>query len=333
MILKSQIISSLVKLADSFVTTNEALNGAINRTYYENNWLTEDSYWLAINNWKSILNAENIQHFCNSYIYASSPKKIGIIMAGNIPMVGFHDLMCTLLSGHIAVVKPSSDDKYVMLYIIQFLKENGLNEHINIVERLDSIDAIIATGSNNSFRYFQHYFKHIPNLLRKNRKSIAILKGDESEADLNNLAHDVFQHYGLGCRNVSFLYLPEGMDITKILDHFMTYKELANHNKYANNYTYHRAILLMNGEQHLDTGFVLPKERLDINAPLACIHYAFYKNNEQVASFIQKNKEEIQCIVGNYSLEDIIPFGKAQNPEIQDFADNIDTLKFLENVL
>ena len=332
MISKSEIQSVLVKLGDSFNASNEALNEAIQKTYYENNWLTAESYWQAINHWKSILYTENLEIFSASYAFTSVPKKIGLIMAGNIPMVGFHDLLCTLLSGHNAIVKPSSDDKYVMLYIVDFLVTNGLIDRIHIVERLDSIDAVIATGSNNSFRYFQHYFKHIPNLLRKNRKSIAVLDGSESDEDLNNLAHDVFKHYGLGCRNVSFLYLPKNMDIVRILDHFMTYKELSNHNKYANNYTYHRAILLMNGEQHLDTGFVLPKERLDIHAPLACLNYAFYNSLGEVDEFVEKNTDEIQCIVGNYSHPDIVPFGKSQNPDIQDFADNIDTLKFLESV-
>ncbi len=332
MISKSEVLSCLVKLGDSFEESNDALNQAIHKTYYENNWLTAESYWLAINHWKSMLKLENLEAFSAPYSFATDPRKIGLIMAGNIPMVGFHDLLCTLLSGHIAVVKPSSDDKYVMLYIVDFLVMNGLVDRIQIVERMDAIDAVIATGSNNSFRYFQYYFKHIPNLLRKNRKSIAILNGSESDEDLQNLADDVFKHYGLGCRNVSFIYLPKTMEITRVLDHFMTYKELANHNKYANNYTYHRAILLMNGEQHLDTGFVLPKERLDINAPLACIHYAFYDSLEEVDDFIQNNTDEIQCVVGNYYHPSIVPFGKSQSPDIQDFADNIDTLKFLESV-
>lgn len=333
MISKSEILSILVQLGDSFNKSNEHLNGVIHKTYFENNWLTAESYWQAINHWKSLLTLEKLEVFSAPYAFTLVPKKIGLIMAGNIPMVGFHDLLCTLLSGHIAVVKPSSDDKYVMLYIIDFLVKNGLVDRINIVERLDSIDAVIATGSNNSFRYFQYYFKHIPHLLRKNRKSIAILNGSESNEDLENLAHDVFRHYGLGCRNVSFIYLPKSMDITRVLDHFMTYKELANHNKYANNYTYHRAILLMNGEQHLDTGFVLPKERLDIHAPLACIHYSYYNSEVEINDFIDKNTDELQCVVGNYSHPRIVPFGKSQNPDIQDFADNMNTLKFLENVI
>ena len=332
MILKSEIISILANLGDSFHESSEHLNGIVHKTYFENNWLTAESYWQAINHWKSLLTLKNLEEFSAPYAFTLVPKKIGLIMAGNIPMVGFHDLLCTLLSGHIAVVKPSSDDKYVMLYIVDFLVKNGLVDRIHIVERLDSIDAVIATGSNNSFRYFQYYFKHIPHLLRKNRKSIAILNGSESNEDLENLAHDVFKHYGLGCRNVSFIYLPKSMDITRVLDHFMTYKELANHNKYANNYTYHRAILLMNGEQHLDTGFVLPKERLDIHAPLACIHYSYYNSELEINDFIEKNTDELQCVVGNYSHPGIVPFGKSQNPEIQDFADNMDTLKFLESV-
>jgi hypothetical protein len=330
MINRTQLIAAFVNLGDSFRADNEKLNAAINRTYYENNWLTEESYWQALLHWKSTLTTANLENFIAPYKIAKTPKNIGVIMAGNIPMVGFHDLLCTLLSGHIAIVKPSSDDKYVMLYIINYLSAiKGLQDRVQVVERLEGLDGVIATGSNNSFRYFEHYFKNIPHLLRKNRKSMAVLSGQETSEELELLANDVFKHYGLGCRNVSFIYLPKSMNITRILDHFMGYKHLENHNKYANNYTYHRAILLMNGEQHLDTGFILPKERLDLLAPLACINYAYYQSKEDVKRFIEKNTEEIQCVVGNYSELDTIPYGKSQEPDLQDFADNINTLKFL----
>tara|TARA_B110000879_G_scaffold42684_1_gene60258 strand:- start:553 stop:1551 length:999 start_codon:yes stop_codon:yes gene_type:complete len=332
MISREDCINRFVELGKLFTADNEELSACIQRTYVENNWLIEDNYWQAIREWKTKLIPDNLLAFARDYTWSTSPKKVGIIMAGNIPMVGFHDLLCVLLSGHRANIKPSSDDKYVMLYIAKTLASLGLEEKITVVERLDKIDAVIATGSNNSFRYFEHYFKHIPNLLRKNRKSLAILDGTETDEQLKDLADDVFQYFGLGCRNVSLLFLPKSLDITRVLDNFMQYADLSNHNKFANNYTYHKALLLMNTEQHLDTGFLLPKERLELNAPLACINYAYYESDTEIQSFIQENESEIQCVVGNYSKLDTIPFGKSQRPDLQDYADNVNTLDFLQNL-
>jgi len=331
MIEQSKVIDALVHLGALLTSDNEDLQAATNRTYVENNWLTNENYALSITHWSATLSKDNLRKFAQPYHYTDTPKKVGVIMAGNIPLVGFHDLMCVLLSGHHAILKPSSDDKYVILYIVKVLISSGLGARLSIVERLDTIDAVIATGSNNSFRYFELYFKHIPNLLRKNRKSLAILSGKESGEELDALADDVFQYFGLGCRNVSLLLMPREMNITRVLDHFMKYKELANHNKYANNYTYHRALLLMNQEQHLDTGFALPKERMSLHAPLACIHYAYYDAPTEVDNFLSENQEDIQCIVGNYSSVANVALGSAQMPDLQDFADDADTMSFLSN--
>jgi hypothetical protein len=332
MIEQAKIIETLVGIGKIFTSPTDELTAAINRTYVENNWLTRENYALSIAQWADTLTTENLNTFAKEYTFSTSPKKVGVIMAGNIPLVGLHDLLCVLLSGHHAVIKPSSDDKYVMLYIAKILIDSGLGSRVTIVERLDNIEAVIATGSNNSFRYFELYFKHIPSLLRKNRKSLAVLSGQETEADLDALADDVFQYFGLGCRNVSLLLLPKNMDITSILDRLMKYKALADHNKYANNYTYHRALLLMNQEQHLDTGFALPKERLSLHAPLACIHYAHYEHISEVESFLSENREDIQCVVGNYSNLATVALGKAQKPDLQDFADGVDTMKFLNTL-
>ena len=331
MIEQSKVIDALVHLGALLTSDNEDLQAATNRTYVENNWLTNENYALSITHWSTTLSKDNLRKFAQPYHYTDTPKKVGVIMAGNIPLVGFHDLMCVLLSGHHAIIKPSSDDKYVILYIVKVLISSGLGARLSIVERLDTIDAVIATGSNNSFRYFELYFKHIPNLLRKNRKSLAILSGKESGEELDALADDVFQYFGLGCRNVSLLLMPREMNITRVLDHFMKYKELANHNKYANNYTYHRALLLMNQEQHLDTGFALPKERMSLHAPLACIHYAYYDNPADIDQFVSENQEDIQCIEGNYSSVANVALGSAQMPDLQDFADDADTMSFLSN--
>ncbi|MEN8696028.1 MAG: acyl-CoA reductase [Bacteroidia bacterium] len=334
MLNQQAIIDALVTLGNRFTSDNEQLEFSVAKTYVENNWLTKENYLLALQHWQSELTQDNLSKFCKPYTYVASPKKVGIIMAGNIPLVGFHDLLCVLLTGHSAVIKPSSDDKYVILLLVKWLQEIAphLTERLTIVERVKDIDAVIATGSNNSYRYFEHYFKSIPRLLRKNRKSMAVLDGTETPEQLSALADDVFQYYGLGCRNVSFIYLPRNLEIVKVLDVFMKYKELVNHNKYANNYTYHRALLLLNNEQHLDTGFALPKQRVSLHAPLACIHYEYYDDLAEVDTFIRENRDDIQCIVGNYPKDDSIPYGKAQKPDLQDFADGEDTMQFLSEL-
>ena len=334
MVSQEDLILAFCHLSSKLSQNNQDLNDAINQTYTNNNWLTPDNYWKSVNHWKDSLTQGNIQEFISDYPIVSIPQTVGIIMAGNIPMVGFHDLLCVLLMGHKAKVKLSSDDPYVINYFTRVLISFNpkLKNRISISEKLQSIEAVIATGSNNSFRYFESYFKHLPRLLRKNRKSIAILDGSETKKDLELLAHDVLTYFGLGCRNVSQLFIPHGQRIEDVLDAMTNYNDLINHNKYANNYTYHKALLLMNNEQHLDTGFLLPKKRQDLLAPLACIHYGFYESIDEVKAFINQNTNDIQCIVGNYSYTKAIPFGKAQYPDLNEFADNENTLQFLSTL-
>lgn len=335
MISKSELIAALVSMSTDLTAQNEKLNAAIHRTYVENNWLIQENYWNAISEWQNQLTTSLLYEFMSGYDVVAEPKKIGIIMAGNIPMVGFHDLLCVLLTGHIARIKTSSDDPYVIPVLCSILIEKlpALIERIQIVDRVNGIDAAIATGSNNSFRYFEQYFSKIPALLRKNRKSMAVLSGQETPEELASLSDDIFQYFGLGCRNVSLIFLPKNMPIVTVLDATMKYKELVNHNKFANNYTYHRALLLMNSEQHLDTGFALPKERKDLHAPLACLHYSFYDNIAEVEEFIENNKNDLQCIVGNYCSVASTTLGSSQKPDLQDFADGENTLNFLTSSL
>ena len=334
MILREDLVKAFCRLSSKLDLTNQDLVDAINKTFSNNSWLTPENYWKSINHWKSSLTKENIEDFIAKYTVTKNPQTIGVIMAGNIPMVGFHDLLCILLMGHKAQIKLSSEDPYVISYFTSVLKtiNSNLKDRIIIADKLHSIDAVIATGSNNSYRYFESYFKHLPRLLRKNRKSIAVLDGTETEKELKLLADDVLTYYGLGCRNVSQIFIPRDQEIEKVLDAMINYRDVINHHKYANNYTYHKALLLLNNEQHLDTGFLLPKERRNILAPLACIHYEYYDTIKEVETFIQENKEDIQCIVGNYSSTKKIPFGKAQSPDLKDFADNINTLDFLSTL-
>ena len=334
MLTQKEVISAISKLADWCAIPNDQLNAAISKTYLYNNWLTTSNYKKALNNWLPLLTKAKLTAFSQEYSFTEQPKKVGIIMAGNIPMVGFHDLLCVLLSGNIAVIKPSSDDKDVIPLLMQNLIEiePRLKSQIEITERLEKIDAVIATGSNNSFRYFEYYFKHIPSILRKNRKSVAILNGDETVEQLALLGDDVFSYYGLGCRNLSLIFVPKGFEITKLLDQFMSFSEHGNHNKYANNYTYHRALLLMNNAKHLDTGFALFQEKQDLNAPLSIVYYCYYERIEEVSTFINSEEENIQCIVGKNFNNNYTAFGDAQKPDLQDFADGLDTLKFLNKL-
>lgn len=334
MVDRSTIIADLATLGRSLNADNEQVEGVIQRAYSENNWLTPENYRKAIHYWSSVLTEADLEQFTAPYSYAEVPLKVGIIMAGNLPMVGFHDLVCVLLSGHKAVVKPSSDDKVMMEYLIKSLIgiDPSLADRIEIVERVSDIDAVIATGSNNTYRYFEYYFSKVPNLLRKNRKSMAVLSGNESDEQLKALADDVFEYFGLGCRNVSLMALPRTMRIERILDHLMHYGELINHHKYANNYTYHKAMLLMNSDLHLDGGFVLAREQKELNTPLASIHYFFYDDISEVDEFIQANEQDIQCVVGPYEHPAAVNFGEAQKPKLQDFADQVDTMDFLQRL-
>jgi hypothetical protein len=328
-------IDALIQLASYLKSGDEQLNAAIQKSCFENLWFTKSNYQLALAYWADHLTKDKLEEFIHDHLPTSSPKQVGIIMAGNIPLVGMHDLLCVLLSGHIAIVKPSSEDKTIIKLLVKRLEEfePSLFGRVRFVEQLQKdIEVVIATGSNNSFRYFEYYFSKVPNLLRKNRRSIAILDGSESVTKLELLSNDIFSYFGMGCRNVSLLFLPRSMDIVKVIDAFEGHADLINHNRYANNYTYHRALFLMNQQQHLDNGFVLLKEERSLKAPIGCLYYTFYDDVSEIELFVQEERENIQCIVGNYSEWPTVDYGKTQRPDLQDFADEANTLTFLSNL-
>ncbi|MDP1725981.1 MAG: acyl-CoA reductase [Bacteroidota bacterium] len=304
------------------------------QAYLSNNWFTIDMQIKAIKAWGQLLTKENLEKWLADYQFPvqNVPKTVIIIMAGNIPLVGLHDLICVFISGNRALVKPSSDDTILIKWVIDELKKiNPLSENlITIAEdyRTNSFDAVIATGSNNSNRYFEYYFKNKPNLLRKSRNSIAVLTGNETAAELDKLADDIFLYFGLGCRNVSKVLLPQGYNLEPMIVAFERYKDIINHNKYANNYTYHKAIFLMNLAPHLDNGFLILKQDDLIASPLSVLLFQFYESLDDVYAFIEAHKNELQCVVGN--INGGLAFGQSQSPELWDYADGIDTLKFLE---
>ena len=316
----------------SSIETDELFYKAAN----ENPWFTKENVELALKGIIQLLNENDLTKWFNSYqLPQKKEKKIGVVMAGNIPAVGFHDLMCVLLSGNILLAKPSSQDSVLIKEIIKILIEIGpeLKEKIFFVERLNDVDAIIATGSDNTSRYFEYYFKEKPHILRRNRTSVAILNGEETKEDIEELGKDIFQYFGLGCRNVSKIYIPEGYILDRFFEGIFKFEQVKNHHKYANNYDYNRSIYLMNQEKFLENGFVSLIESKNLVSPMAVIYYEFYKSVSDLQVELIENQYKIQCVVSNKAwFPQSIAFGNAQCPSVNDYADGIDTMEFLKNL-
>ena len=260
------------------------------------------------------------------------PRQVGVVMAGNIPLVGFHDLLCVLLSGHLLLAKPSKDDTVLMLWVAQELTtiEPAFAERIQFVERLNAADAFIATGSDNTARYFEYYFRNKPHLIRRNRTSVGILTGHETSQELALLGPDIFQYYGLGCRNVSKLYVPEGYNFVPLLDVLQVCAHVLDHHKYQNNYDYNKSIMLVNAVPHYDTGFLLLTEREALVSPISVVHYSTYQQEIDLVDQLATVAAQTQAIVsagGRFAGS--VSFGQAQHPSVADYADGIDTMEFL----
>lgn len=297
----------------------------------QNNWFTEDSVRLALQGVARYLNEEALLKWLAPYqLNNPSDKRIGVIMAGNIPMVGFHDLLSVLISGHRLMAKPSSQDSLLIGMVIKALVDidPAFGERIDIVERLNEADAFIGTGSDNSARYFQYYFGKKPHIIRQNRTSVAVLRGKETPGQIQELGKDIFTYYGLGCRNVSKIFVPEGYDFQGFLDALQGFDHVADHHKYRNNYDYNKSIYLVNKVPHLDTGYLLLKESADLVSPISVLFYEEYQDEKQLGLLLEQHKDKIQCVVG----EGHVPFGTAQQPELWDYADGVDTLKFLSRL-
>ncbi len=293
-----------------------------------NGWFSKESVKNAFEGLGFMLQEDKLKEWVTNYdLENTTPKVVGIIMAGNIPLVGFHDLLSTLIAGHFAAVKPSSDDQFLTKKLIDWIIEiePRFKKNIEIREKLTEIDAVIATGSDNTARYFEYYFKDIPHIIRKNRTSVAILTGEESTEELTALGEDIFSYFGLGCRNVSKVFTPKDYDFREAFPHFEKFNEVVHHNKYRNNYDYYKSIYLVNKTPHLDTGFLLVNSTDDLVSPISVLFHQAYDTKKNLLSVLDSQKEKIQCIVG----KDFIPFGKAQRPELWDYADDVDTLRFL----
>lgn len=304
------------------------------RANNQNSWFSEVSMKSALAGFSKLLDQQKLLDWLATYNISeiSQPKKVGILMAGNIPGVGFHDLMCVLISGHIAVPKLSSADSYFSNWLIQklVLVEPRFENFVQVEEMLKGMDAYIATGSDNSARYFNYYFGKYPSIIRANRTSVAILTGEESEEALDNLGKDIFLYFGLGCRNVSKIFVKKEEYLQHFLDVMEKFSWVAINHKYLNNYEYIKSIYLVNREPHLDNGFLILRESKELVSPIGVLFYEIYDTTEDLLSVLGSLETKIQCVVGDPEIiSDAIPFGEAQYPEPWDYADKVDTLEFL----
>lgn len=303
-----------------------------------NPWFTQESIENSLVGWQHALKADSREKWLQALPISPEKKTqtLGIIGAGNIPCVIMHDVISACISGYPLVLKLSSDDAILPKIWLQ-LTEEILSESLNITyaDQLKTVDRVIATGSNNTHRYFEYYFRDKPNILRKNRHSVAVLPQGEtlSESQIMGLGSDIFAYFGMGCRNVTQVFLPRNFDFARIFPLWETkFGDLVNHHKYVNNYHYHKALLLMNLDPHIDAGFVLFKERNTLHAPVGLVNYTYYDAIEEVQSYLTEHQEEIQCIVSEGTEVIGLPFGTAQKPELWDYADGVDTLKWLNTV-
>ncbi len=309
----------------------------IESEHFNNSWFTAEKIKYVISSISEAITEDKIDFWLKDYkvkLENIKPRKIGVILAGNIPLVGFHDFMCVLISGNIFVGKMSSKDNNLLKAVINLLLEiePQFEKFIKITEgRLENFEAVIATGSNNTARYFNYYFGKYPNIIRKNRSSVAIITEKETKADIELLSDDIFMYFGLGCRNVSKIFVPEGFKLDLFFEALYKNNELINHHSYANNYDYNRAIYLMNIDKFLDNGFFMIKENTALSSPISVIYYEYYKDINQLSKYLKAQEDNLQCIVSQTELPNLetVKYSQAQKPELWDYADNINIIEFL----
>lgn len=324
--------SALQALIDDIPENPEnPLFKAIVQAQNKNAWFVKSNSINALKEICNLLELSSLNKLLKAYIGLEkevlAPKVMGIVMAGNIPLVGFHDLLGVLVSGHKAKVRLSSDDSVLIPAITEILFEMypEFKNQVEYVSQLSGMDAVIATGSSNTARYFDYYFGKYPSLIRKNRNSVAVLNGNESHQELTQLGHDIFDYFGLGCRNASKLYVPEGYSFNSFFEAIESYSNLMEHNKYMNNYDYHRALFLLDGIPFLTNNFLIVRENEAYATPVSVLHYEYYSSLNDLELKLASDKELIQCKVGVNGL----PFGSAQQPDILDYADGVDTMQWL----
>ncbi len=334
-----EIIAALNELGLYLTHKDEELMSQINDAANYNPWFSKENMTLAIDSWANLLNTEKLNDWMQreKFTALNERKKVGLVLAGNIPMVGFHDIISVLITGHEAHIKLSSQDQKLIPFLLNKLIDfaPSIKNQFFYPERLNEVDAVIATGSDNSARYFEYYFGQKPNIIRKNRNSIAVLDGNESPAEIAALGNDIFNYFGLGCRNVSKIYIPKNYDLTYLLDHLESYHRIADFHKYHNNYDFQKSLLLVNGVKHLDNGFLLLKESDSLLAAISVLHYEYYEDVDSLQSKIETEKDKIQCIASHLSIRttcQLVDFGGTQQPGWTDYADGVNTISFLKKI-
>ena len=328
-----QRLDLLQRLGDYISSDNTSWEETIEKAYRENGWFIPEFIRLATNNIASeFLQPEKLKDWVTRYNVAgvlNKPKNVGIVMAGNLPLVGFHDFLSVFVFGHRQTIKPSSKDEVLIRHLLGKLAEwdPAFQHYAGFANMLKGCDAYVATGSNNSSRYFKHYFGKYPNIIRSNRTSVAVLSGQETMENLSELADDVYQYFGLGCRNVTKLYVPTDYDFVPLLDAFRKYNHLADHNKYRNNYDYQLAVLLINKEFYMTNGSIILRNHPSEFSPISTLNYEFYDDKEGLVGALQANTN-LQCIAG----EGQVAFGTTQCPGLDDFADRVNTMLFLRTL-
>ncbi|MEO5947310.1 MAG: acyl-CoA reductase, partial [Chitinophagaceae bacterium] len=318
-------------LGQHLLSDSPTLVAAKQSAFLNNNWFTGDFVDLAFRQISTqYLKKEKLENWAGNYDTRDnfSGKRIGVVMAGNIPLVGLHDLICCFIMGHKCVAKLSSKDTVLMQYVISYLAEIApeTSKYMEVSTLLKDCDAYIATGSNNTARYFEYYFSKYPNIIRKNRTSVAILSGKETEEELSLLSDDVHQYFGLGCRNVTKIHVPEDYDFVALLRSFNKYASFADHHKYKNNYDYQLSIQLLNHGYYMTNESTLLFENPSNYSAISVLNYSFYNTGDWPNA--AENTDEIQCIVSHKDM----PFGQAQCPGLSDYADGVDTMSFLERI-
>ena len=301
-----------------------------------NGWYTPEQVCFAFQSWAKALTQEKLDQWLSAYDFTDrQPKTIALILAGNIPLVGFHDFLSVLISGHNVLVKTSSNDQHLLPFIAKYLIHIApeFKDKITFIEgKLENFDAVIATGSNNTARYFEYYFKDKPSIIRKNRNSVAVLDGTETFEDLVGLGEDIFRYFGLGCRNVSKLFVPKDYNFDNFFKAMYEYRDVIQYEKYANNYDYNKAVFLMSNFQLLDNEFLTIKEDTSYASPISSVFYEFYENLEEITTRLNADAEQIQCVVSKNLIPNSVAFGQTQQPKLWDYADNVDTLAFLNSL-
>jgi len=332
---KEKKIEAFVSLGNFLLNPDDDFKNLTQGAKNKNGWFTDVETEKAIKANGLMLNKADLDTWLYPYSFQNqNPKKVGLILAGNIPLVGFHDILAVLLSGNIALIKLSSQDDILITAVLNQLIKIApeFENQIELVSRLEGFDAVIATGSNNSSRYFDFYFSKVPHIIRKNRNSVGLLTGEETSAELKLLGNDIFDYYGLGCRNVSKVFVPEGYIFNHFFESIQEFEHILNHHKFQNNYDYNKSIYLVNKVHHFDNGFLLVTKNEKLSSPLSVVFYEEYQNIDEVITKIEAQKEEIQVVSTKATgLKDmaILNFGEGQKPKLWNYADGVNTLAFL----